>query len=299
MDSKIIKLSILAIVFIGILLPLSGCTSPSSNATATPAASSTPGTQQTLMLATTTSMRDSGLLDYIIPDFEKQYDVTVRVTAVGSGQALTLGQNGDVDVLIVHSPAAETTFMNAGFGWNRTQFAHNYFVIVGPSSDPANITGLNATQAFISIYRANATFAARGDGSGTSSKEISIWNATGYGVPDNRTMGWYKSTGSGMLDTLRVADQLQGYTLSDKSTYLQNQKNLSLVILVDSAPDMLNKYDVIEVNQTMHPNVNYDMAKNFSDFLVSHDTQVKINQFGLDTVGQQLFWADRLNNSTT
>lgn len=299
MNSKFIKLFIIAIVFIGVLVPLSGCTSPSTNVTATPGATATPGPQQTLMLATTTSVRDSGLMDYILPDFEKMYNVNVKVTAVGSGQALTLGQNGDVDVLIVHSPAAETTFMNAGYGWNRTQFAHNYFIIVGPASDPAGIKGLNATQAFAKIYKANATFAARGDGSGTASKEISIWNATGYGAPNNKTMTWYKSTGSGMLDTLRVADQMQGYTLSDKSTFLQNQKNLSLVILVDSTPDMINKYDVIEVNQTMHPNVNYAMAKNFSDFMVSHDTQVKINQYGLNTVGQQLFWADKLNNSST
>lgn len=295
LDSKLVKLFIVTIVLTGLLVPLSGCTSPSpaTNATAAPAP------QQTLTLATTTSMRDSGLLDYILPDFETQYNVKVKTTAVGTGQALALGQSGDADVVIVHSPTQEDPFMAAGYGWNRTQFAHNYYIIVGPQNDPAGVKGLNATQAFKKIYDAKANFAARGDSSGTSTSEKGIWNKTGYGVPDNKTMTWYKSTGQGMLATLQVADQMGGYSFTDKSTFLQNQKNLSLVILVDATPDLTNKYDVIEVNQTMHPNVNNVMARNLENFLVSHDTQVKISQYGMNTVGEPLFFADRLNNSST
>jgi tungstate transport system substrate-binding protein len=201
-------------------------------------------------------MQDTGLLDYLLPDFEAQNNVNVQVVSKGSGEAMKLGQTGDADVLIVHSPAAEDTFMAAGYGWNRTQFAHNFFVIVGPTSDPAKINGSNATVAFKKIYLANSTFVGRGDNSGTSAKESDIWNKTGLPMPNNKTLTWYKSTGSGMADTLRITDQLGGYTLSDKATFLKNQKNLSLTILVESSPEMLNKYDIITLNQTMHPNTN-------------------------------------------
>lgn len=172
-EIKFFKLSILATLAIAVMMLVSGCTS--TNVTATPNATITPTPQQqTLKLATTTSMQDSGLLDYLLPYFETEYNVNVRVTAVGAGQALALGQSGDVDVLVVHSPAAETTFMNAGYGWSRTQFAHNYFVIVGPKNDPAGIKGLNATQAFKSIYDNKSVFISRGDNSGTAAKETSI-----------------------------------------------------------------------------------------------------------------------------
>jgi tungstate transport system substrate-binding protein len=242
-------------------------------------------------------MRDSGLLDTLLPDFEQANNVNVQVIAKGSGAALALGQSGDADVLIVHSPAAETTFMNAGYGWNRTQFSHNWFVIVGPANDPAGIKNMtNATMAFKQIYDNKSVFVGRGDDSGTASKELALWNGTGYVAPDNRTMSdWYKSTGQGMLQTLQMANQIGGYTLSDKSTFLQNQKNLTnLVLLVDATPDMINKYDVIEVNATMHPNVKYDLAHKFLQFMISNATQQKISQYGIGTVGQPLFVADKL-----
>jgi len=302
LNSKIVKLSILAILMITVVLTLSGCTSPSATVTATPTANVTPtATPQTLTLSTTTSMRDSGLLDTLLPDFEKEYNAKVNVIAQGSGAALALGQSGDADVLIVHSPAAETTFMNAGYGWNRTQFAHNWFVIVGPSSDPAGIRNMtNATMAFKQIYDNKSVFVGRGDNSGTASKELALWNGTSYAAPNNKTMTWYKSTGQGMLQTLQIANQLGGYALTDKSTYLQNQKNLTeLTILVDSTPDMINKYDVIEVNATMHPSVNYDLAHKFLQFMTSNATQQKISQYGMDTVGQKLFVADKLNTTST
>lgn len=297
-STKQLVLLVVAITAIALLLPVSGCTSPTptptpvSNATVTPAVTPTAAAaQQTMILSTTTSMQDSGLLNAILPDFEKANNVKVNVVAQGSGAALKLGETGDADVLIVHSPAAEKTFVDNGFGWNKTQFAYNYFVIVGPSSDPAGIKGMtNASQAFKKIYDSNSTFVGRGDNSGTASKELTLWNATGYTAPSNKSQTWYKSTGSGMADTLRMADQLNGYTLSDKSTYLQMQKNLSLVILVDATPDMINKYDVIEVNATLHPNVKYDLAHKFHDYLISNDTQAKIALYGNDTVGQPLFF---------
>ncbi len=287
-----LKLLIISIVIAALLVPLSGCTGTSPSASPTPAPE-----VQTLRLATTTSVQDTGLLAYLLPEFEKENNVKVDVIAKGSGEALKLGETGDVDVLIVHSPAAEDAFMAAGHGWNRTQIAHNYFVIVGPASDPAGIKGLNATEAFRRIYSANATFVSRGDNSGTASKEKDIWSKTGLKQPDNKTYSWYKSTGAGMADTLRMADQLQGYTLSDKGTYLKQQKNLSLVILVDNTTDMLNKYDVIAVNQTQHPYVKYDLAKKLIDYLSSQPVQQKIGDYGVKEYGMPLFYPDLLKSS--
>ncbi|AFC98912.1 ABC-type tungstate transport system, permease component [Methanocella conradii HZ254] len=287
---KVLMISILVVV---LLVPLSGCTSTSPSVSPTVAPE-----VQTLRLATTTSVQDTGLLAYLLPEFEKENNVKVQVIAKGSGEALKLGETGDVDVLIVHSPAAEDAFMAAGHGWNRTQIAHNYFVIVGPASDPAGIKGLNATEAFKKIYAANATFVSRGDNSGTASKEKDLWNKTGIKQPDNKTYAWYKSTGAGMADTLRMADQLQGYALSDKGTYLKFQKDLSLVILADNSTDMLNKYDVIAVNQTQHPYVKYDLAKKLVDYLASQPVQQKIGEYGVKDYGVPLFYPDLLSKSS-
>ena len=294
-SNKQLAIMFIAVVTIAMILTISGCTSPTPtpttvNATAIPTAAPTAGPQQTMKLATTTSMSDSGLLNDILPDFEKANNVKVDVIARGSGEAMTLGQNGDVDVLIAHSPAAEKTFVDNGYGWNRTQFAYNYFIVVGPASDPAGIKGLNASKAYSKIHDAKAPMVARSGTSGTAAKEQTIWNSTGFGQPNNATDTWYSSTGQGMADALRMADQKQAYILTDKSTYLKDQKNLSLVILVDSAPDMINKYDVIEVNQTMHPDVKYDLAQKFRAYLISNETQAKISTYGNATVGQPLFF---------
>jgi tungstate transport system substrate-binding protein len=295
LNKTAMRLLIISILIAALLVPLSGCTSPSPIASVTPTAA--PATQ-TLKLATTTSVQDTGLLDYLLPDFERENNVDVQVIAKGSGEALKLGETGDVDVLIVHSPAAEDAFMAAGHGWNRTQFAHNYFVIVGPAGDPAGIKGLNATAAFKKIYASNSTFVSRGDTSGTASKEKDLWNKSGLAQPDNKSFTWYKSTGSGMADTLRTADQLQGYTLSDKGTYLKFQKNLTLVIMVDNTTDMLNKYDVIAVNQTQHPYVKYDLAKKLADYMASQPVQQKIGEYGVKDYGMPLFYPDLLNSTS-
>jgi len=300
MSNKLLKLLIIPIAFIAITVILSGCTTnQGGNATATPQASPfVPA--QTLKLATTTSVNDSGLLDYILPDFEKQNNVNVQVLSAGSGQAIAYGASGDVDVLIVHSPAAEKTFMDQGHGWNRTQFAHNFFIIVGPASDPVGIKGLNATQAYAKIAQAQATFVARVDGSGTDSKNKDIWNKTSYGVPSNKTNTWYLATGAGMGDALRMANEKQAYILSDIATYEALSKNLNLAILVENDPSILiNKYDVIAVNQTEYPSVNYPMATKLIDYLKSQPTQQKIAEYGQAQYGRPLFYADLLNNSTT
>jgi tungstate transport system substrate-binding protein len=298
-NNKLLKLLIISIVILTLAVPLSGCTGTGGNATATPAPTTAP--KEKLLLATTTSMQDTGLLDYLKDDFNAKYNADLKWTSVGSGQALKLGETGDVDVLIVHSPAAEKAFMDAGHGWNRTQFAHNFFVIVGPASDPAGIKNMtNASQAFSKIRDSKSTFISRGDNSGTNVKEIDIWKATGS-VPSNVSeASWYKTTGMGQADSLRMANEMNAYILSDLSSYMKQQKNLSLVVLVENDPGILiNKYDLIAINQTQHPNVNYKMAKNFIEYMTSHDTQVKISQYGVAEYGKPMFYADLLNNSTT
>jgi tungstate transport system substrate-binding protein len=277
-------------------LSLSGCASPTP--TTTPTTTVTPGPTQTMKLATTTSVYDSGLLAYILPDFEKANNVKVEVISAGSGQAIAYGASGDVDVLLVHSPAAEKTFMDQGHGWNKTQIAHNFYVIAGPASDPAGIKGLtNATQAYRIIAEKQAPFVARTDGSGTDSKNKDIWNKTSYGgVPSGN---WYTGTGQGMGSALLMADQKQAYILSDIGTFLATQKNMTLVVLVENDPaTLINKYDVIAVNQTEHPSVNYPMALKFIDFLKSKPTQQKIAEFGQAQYGRPLFYADLLNQTT-
>jgi tungstate transport system substrate-binding protein len=292
-QSSKVKLLIVAAIFMLVAATaLSGLASANLKAKPLAQAPAAPAQKQTLRLATTTSMQDSGLLDNILPGFEKANNVKVDVIAVGSGAAMQMGASGDADVLIVHSPAAEKAFMDAGQGSERAQFAYNYFVIVGPKNDPAGIRGMdNAAKAFKKIFDTKSTFVGRGDNSGTAVKEANLWKATGLPMPD-RQMAWYKSTGAGMAETLRIADQLNGYTLSDKSTFLDLQKNLqTLEILVGASPDMLNTYDVIVVSKEKHPGVNSALAQKFLDYLTSPETQAKIGQYGMNTVGQPLFMA--------
>ncbi len=295
--NKVIGLVLVSLALIILMVTISGCTNQAGNATVTPTAAPA---MQTMKLATTTSVNDSGLLNAILPDFETANNVNVQVLSAGSGQAIAYGASGDVDVLIVHSPAAEATFMSQGHGWNKTQFAHNFFVIVGPSNDPAGIKGMNATQAYAQIASTQSPFVARVDGSGTDSKNKDIWNKTGLGVPSNQTNTWYIATGSGMGDALRMADEKQAYILSDIATYEAQSKSLNLSILVENDPNtLINKYDVIAINQTEYPSVNYPMAQQFIAYLSSQPTQQKIAQYGQAEYGRPLFWADLLNNSTT
>jgi tungstate transport system substrate-binding protein len=245
---------------------------------------------KTIILATTTSTQDSGLLDVLLPIFEKKTGYFVKTIAVGSGQAMTMGQKGEADVLLVHSPAAEKKFVAEGYGINRRLIMHNDYIIVGPPGDPAKIKGLKPTsEAFKKIASEKALFLSRGDNSGTHSKEREIWKAAGINPEGEK---WYQQTGLGMGQTLNVAAEKKGYTLADRGTYLALKKNLGLDILVEGDAILLNIYHVIEVNPGKWPKANSAGAKAFADFMVSKETQEIIKTFGVDKFGSPLFFPD-------
>ena len=245
---------------------------------------------KTVILATTTSTQDSGLLDVLIPLFEKKTGYFVKTIAVGSGQAMAMGQKGEADVLLVHSPEAEKKFIAEGYGMNRKLIMHNDYIIAGSSEDPAKIKGLKSSpESFKKIASAAALFLSRGDNSGTHSKEKAIWRAAGINPEKEK---WYQQTGLGMGQTLSVANEKKGYTLADRGTYLALKKNLKLDILVEGDAVLLNIYHVIEVNPAKWPKVNAAGAKAFSDFMVSKETQGIVRTFGVDKFGSPLFFPD-------
>ena len=246
--------------------------------------------EKTLILATTTSTQDTGLLDVLVPIFEKQTGYFAKTIAVGSGQAMTMGQKGETDVLLVHSPAAEKKFMDDGFGVNRRLVMHNDFVMVGPADDPAKIKGLkSAAEAYKKMAAAQALFLSRGDNSGTHAKEKDIWKAAGVKYEGEK---WYQQTGLGMGQTLNVAAEKKGYTLADRGTYLALAKTLKLDILVEGDAVLLNIYHVMEVNPQKWPKVNFAAAKAFADFMVSKETQEIVRTYGVDKYGSPLFFPD-------
>jgi tungstate transport system substrate-binding protein len=245
--------------------------------------------QKNLILATTTSTQDSGLLDVLIPEFEKKTGYFVKTIAVGSGQAMAMGQKGEADVLLVHSPAAEKKFMAEGYGVNRLIVMHNDFVVVGPGGDPAGVKGKGSTDGFKQIAAAGAIFLSRGDNSGTDAKEKGIWKAAEINPAGQK---WYQETGLGMGQTLNVASEKKGYTLADRGTWLSMQKNLALPILMEGDPLLLNVYHVIQVNPAKWPKVNAEGAKAFSGFMVSPETQGIIKTFGVVKYGGPLFFPD-------
>jgi tungstate transport system substrate-binding protein len=246
--------------------------------------------EKTVILATTTSTQDSGLLDVLIPIFEKKTGYFVKTIAVGSGQAMAMGQKGEADVLLVHSPTAEKKFIAEGYGINRRLVMHNDYIIVGPPDDPAKVKGLKlASEAFKKIGSANALFLSRADKSGTHSKEMDIWKTSGI-KPEGEK--WYQQTGLGMGQTLNVTAEKKGYTLADRGTYLALKKNLGLDILVEGDAILLNIYHVIEVNPAKWPKVNVPGGKAFADFMVSNETQAIIKTFGVDKFGSPLFFPD-------
>ena len=282
---KIIGLLVLAVVLV------SACSSPAT--TSLPATATQPpvaGGEKKLILATTTSTQDSGLLDYLLPDFEKEAGVKVDVIAVGTGQALTLGEDGNADVLLVHSRAKEDAFMEAGHGVRREDVMYNDFVIVCPESDPAGIKGMtSAAEAFKKIADSNVTFISRGDDSGTHTKELSIWKAAEIEPQGD----WYVSAGQGMGEVLTMTDEQQACTLSDRATYLARSKEgLNLVILVEGDKALFNPYGVIAVNPSKNPNIQADLANHFIDWLTSLPVQEKIAEFGKADFGQSLFTPD-------
>lgn len=248
--------------------------------------------QKNLILATTTSTQDSGLLDVLIPIYEKQTGYFVKTISVGSGQAMKMGERGEADVLLVHSPESEKTFVAQGFGINRKLVMHNDFIILGPAKDPAKIRGAkSAAEALKLIAQSGSLFLSRGDNSGTHAKEKGLFKAAGI-APEGRK--WFQQTGLGMGETLSVAAEKQGYLLADRGTHLalNKKKRLGLEILVAGEPKLLNIYHVIEVNPVKWPKVNSAGAKAFSDFMVSKKAQDIIKSFGVKEFGSPLFFPD-------
>ncbi len=243
-----------------------------------------------LILATTTSTQDSGLLDVLIPLFEAETGYTVQTVAVGTGQALKMGEEGNADVLLVHAPSSEVTFMDGGFGKDRALVMHNDFIIVGPAADPAGINGMDsAVNALTLIFNSGATFISRGDDSGTHKKELELWKKAAL---DPAGQSWYLETGQGMGATLIVASEKNAYTLTDRATYLAQKDNGQLELLLEGDPPLLNIYHVITVNPAKWPRVNYEGAMAFLNFLLKQSTQDVIAKFGIDLYGQPLFYPD-------
>ena len=255
-----------------------------------PATQSAPSNPN-LILATTTSTQDSGLLDVLIPLFETESGYTVQTVAVGSGQAMKMGEEGNADVLLVHAPASEVTFMENGFGKDRALVMHNDFIIVGPASDPVGIKGIAVVDALKLISAGNGTFVSRGDDSGTHKAELALWKKADFD-PKAAASAWYLESGQGMGATLTIASERNAYTLTDRATYLANKTNLPLEILVEGDKSLLNVYHVITVNNEKWPKANYDGAVAFLKFMTESSTQNVISQFGVDKYGQQLFIPD-------
>jgi tungstate transport system substrate-binding protein len=272
--------AITAVALAAVLL-LGGCGSP-----AAPAAG--PSAERSLILATTTSTQDSGLLDELLPAFTKDSGWQVKTLAVGSGQAIELGRRGEADVLLVHSPAAEQAFVAEGGAGQRRLVMHNDFVLVGPANDPAGVRGSDSAGAVKNIAAAQAVFVSRGDDSGTNAKEKDLWKRAGVSPAGS----WYQATGQGMGATLRVASEKAGYTLSDRATYLAQRDTLALDVLGEGDPGLLNVYHVIEMTTKAGERVQPDGAQAFADWIVSPPAQQQIAQFGQATFGQPLFTPD-------
>ena len=270
--------SVLLFFLLVISLPVSGC-----NNAAQPG--NKPADKRELFLATTTSTDDSGLLGFLIPYFEQENNITVRVIAVGTGQALELSKNGDADVVLVHAKSTELAMVEQGHFVDRFDVMYNDFVIVGPPADPAAIkksNGLN--EALTAIAAKNNIFVSRGDDSGTHKKELALWEEAGI-IPQQ---SWYRSVGAGMGNTLRIADEMEGYTLSDRATYLSMRENLESVIVFEGDSQLLNQYGIMAVNPANYPGINYEGAKKFIEFMISDEGQQLIANFKPD--GESLFF---------
>jgi tungstate transport system substrate-binding protein len=272
-------------------------TAPATSAPATPSTTPppSPAGSRDLILATTTSTQDSGLLDVLVPAFEAASGYKVKTVAVGSGAALKLGTEGNADVLLVHSPTAEKDFMTAGSGIDRLLVMHNTYLIVGPAADPAGIKGMtSAGDAFKKIADTKSTFVSRGDGSGTETKELGYWKKLAI----TPAAPWYVQSGQGMGATLQIASEKGGYTLTDIATWAATKDKLQLEALVQGDPSLLNIYHVIGVNPAVWPKVNAAGAKAFSDYILSAAGQALIGAFGKDKYGMQLFVPDAGKDET-
>jgi tungstate transport system substrate-binding protein len=288
--------TLLAVFTVVAMLVVVGCGGEEEAATQTPQGQATATVTQVergpkdVILATTTSTQDSGLLDVLVPIFEEQTHYNLKVIAVGSGQALAMGERGDADALLVHAPSSELELVNKGAAINRQLVMHNDFIIVGSEGDPAGIRGMTlAAEAFAAIFEKGETFVSRGDDSGTDKAEKAIWEKAGLN-PEGQS--WYEQSGQGMGATLQIANQKDGYTLSDRGTYLAQSENLELVVLVEGDPALFNVYHVMQVNPEKFDDVNGPGGAAFVDFMISDSVQEIIRDFGVDKFGQALFIPD-------
>lgn len=242
-----------------------------------------------LMMATTTSTDNTGLLDYLKPAFEEDTDIELKWAAMGTGKALAFGRNCDADILMVHAPGAEKSYVKNGFGIERTEIMYNDFVIIGPASDPAKIKGKSVAEALQSIQKRKAIFASRGDNSGTNKKEIKLWKSANLPLPDKQS--WYVQTGQGMMSTLTVAEERDAYTMTDRGTYIkyesQKEGNPHLKILVEGDKTLLNQYSVLSINPEKCENVKIELSRVFTKWIVSERAQQLIGDFKL--LNKQLF----------
>ncbi len=270
-------------LFIGIivsLMLLSGCKSENEQ-------------PKTLRLTTTTSVNDSGLLEYLRPYILEEANINLEIVSLGSGAALEAGKRGDADVLLVHSPAAEKTFVDEGYGIKRSTFMYNFFVIVGPSGDPVQIKDLSAADAFKKIESAKSPFISRGDKSGTHSKEKAIWKLAGLDAEVvSADTSFYVSAGSGMGATLTMASEKQAYTLTDLATFLSMKDKLSLKVIVSESPDLKNDYSIIVINPDKVANVDVETAKAFERWMLSEKALKLIAEYGKETYGETLFFTE-------
>jgi tungstate transport system substrate-binding protein len=243
-----------------------------------------------ITVASTTSTEESGLFDYLLPAFTKETGIQVRVVAVGTGQALKIGERGDCDVVFVHDTPSELAFVERGFGIDRREVMYNDFILVGPKSDPAHVDGgKDIVVAFRKIAEAKAPFVARGDDSGTSKTEMRLWKEAGID-PKTAGGGWYRDTGSGMGPTLNTAAAMDGYTLSDRGTWLSFKNKQNLTIVVEGDRRLFNQYGVMMVNPAKHPHVKQDLGRKFIDWLTSASGQKTIADYKIN--GAQLFFPD-------
>ncbi|HVP95419.1 MAG TPA: substrate-binding domain-containing protein, partial [Methanoregulaceae archaeon] len=300
LKSSYLPVLVLSLILVAILS--AGCTSPTTtpvtptaaitqapvtNATTTPATQA-PRSTNSLLIATTTSLYDTGLLNRIQDIYQNETGVTLKITSQGTGQAIQLAQRGDADLLLVHSPSQEQTFIDNGYGINQRCFAYNYFVIVGPASDPAKIANMTPTAALTQIRALglNGTpgvyFASRGDQSGTNTAEINLWTKAGFNYTNNISNSgpWYLSIGKGMGDTLTFANQKGAYTLSDEGTFLAYKSKLNLTILIQNNSQLLNRYSAIAVNPAKNPAVNVVQADRFINWLLSPEGRTVVGTYG-------------------
>jgi len=280
------------IVLLAALLAVSSSAAAWTGALAVAAAgpaAQAPETRE-VILATTTSTQDSGLLDVLIPLFQRATGYEVKTISVGTGQALALGERGEADVVLVHAPDAELAWMTAGHGTQRLLVMHNDFVIVGPPNDPAGIRGAaSAVEALQRIAAARAPFISRGDNSGTDLLEKQLWRQAGLAPAGS---DWYLEVGQGMGQTLNVADDRRAYTIADRGTWLSRRNTLDLPILVEGDPSLLNVYHVMPVNPAKSPRINAAGGEAFALWLVSPEAQGAIAEYGIDRFGQPLFFPD-------